>query len=155
MLINDTTLGGLYGVTGENVRRYSDEPIPDKGSPGLNLQQIINVARDRYRVNLANRTGYSWNDMMAALSNGARILAQIEYRSLGNFRCQAGGDFGHAIVLVQPTPNAIVVSDPLCNAAKGITKAVVRDAMADFAETTGHGRDHLWWAMTRPVPRTA
>ena len=153
MLINDATLGGLFGVTGENVRRFSDEPTPDKGSPGLNIKQVINVAYAKYRVNIADRTGNDWNALMHELARGRRILAQIEYKALGDYRCQAGGDFAHAIVLVSPTPNAIVVSDPLCDKAKNIPKSVVADAMSDFGQTTGHGRNYLWWAMTRPVPR--
>jgi len=156
MLINDATLGGLFGVTGENVRRYSDEPNPDPGSPGLNIQQIVNVARDRYRVNIASRVGNNWDTLMHELARGRRILAQIEYASLGQYRLgQPGGDFAHAIVLIQSTPNAIICSDPLYSKSQSIPKSVVNDAMADMAQTTGHARNYLWWAMTRPIPRIA
>jgi hypothetical protein len=156
MLINDTTLGGLFGVTGENVRRWSDEPIPDSGSPGLNIKQIVNVARDRFKVNIADRTGNDWNALMHELSRGRRILAQIEYRSLGDYRLgQPGGDFPHALTLVLPTPNTIRLSDPLYSKTQDVPRSVVADAMADFAQTTGHARGYLWWAMTRPIPRTA
>jgi len=156
MLINDATLGGLFGVTGQNVRRWSDEPIPDSGSPGLNIKQIVNVARDRYKVNLADRTGNDWNALLHELARGRRILAQVEYASLGKYRLgQPGGDFAHAIVLVSPTPNALVVSDPLYSTTQIIPKSVVADAMADFAQTTGHARGYLWWCMSRPIPRIA
>ena len=154
MLINDATLGGLFGVTGENVRRFSDEPTPDKGSPGLNIKQVIIVAYAKYRVNIADRTGNDWNALMHELARGRRILAQIEYKALGDYRLgQPGGDFPHAMVLVLATPNTIRVSEPLYSKTQDIPKAVVADAMSDFGQTTGHGRNYLWWAMTRPVPR--
>ena len=156
MLINDTTLGGLFGVTGENVRRFSDEPTPDTGSPGLNIKQIINVAYAKYRVNIADRTGNNWDTLMHELARGRRILAQIEYASLGQYRLgQPGGDFAHAVCLVLATPNAIRMSEPLYNKTQDVPKSVVADAMADFAQTTGHARNYLWWAMTRPIPRIA
>jgi hypothetical protein len=155
MMTNDATLGGLFGVTGSRFRQYSDEPIPQPGSPGLNIKQIAAVARDRYRVNLADRTGNNWDALMHELARGRRVLAQVEYASLGNYRLgQPGGDFAHAILLIQPTPNAIVCSDPLYSKSQSIPKSVINDAMADFAQTTGHVRSYLWWAMTRPIPRT-
>jgi len=155
MVINDATLGGEFGVTGQNVRKYSDEPNPDPGSPGLNIQQIVNVARDRYRVNLANRIGNDWNTMLHELQSGSgrRIFAAIEYKELGDDRCQAGGDFAHAIVIVRSSPNALLVSDPLCSTAKWISKTRVNAAMVAMAKTTGHGPGYLWWGMTRPIPR--
>jgi hypothetical protein len=155
MCINDATLGGLFGVTGENVRRWSDEPIPDQASPGLGIQQVLKVARDRFKVNLADRTGNDWNTLMHELSRGRRILAQIEYKGLGDYRCQAGGDFGHAITLVSPTPNSILISDPLCQASKNVPRSVVEEAMSELGKSTGHGPNYLWWAMTRPIPRLA
>jgi hypothetical protein len=157
MVINDATIGGLFGVTGQNVRKYSDEPTPDPGSPGLNITQIVNVARDRYRVNLANRTGSDWNAMLHELQagGGRRIFAAIEYRELGDYRCQAGGDFAHAIVIIRSSPNALLVSDPLCSSAKWMSKSAVNAAMVAMAKTTGHGSGFLWWGMSRPVPRIA
>lgn len=155
MLINDATLGGEYQVTGANVRKYSDEPTPDPGSPGLNIPQIINVARDRYKVLLANRIGNGWNELLHELQAGPgrRILIQVEYAPLAGYRCQANGDFPHAMCVVRSSPNALLVSDPLCTAAKWIPKANVHAAMSALAKTTGHGSDYLWWAMTRPIPR--
>jgi hypothetical protein len=156
MLTNDATLGGIFGVTGSRFRQYSNEPIPAPSSPGLNIKQVIDVARDRFRVNLADRTGNDWDTLMHELARGRRILAQIEYASLGKYRLgQPSGDFPHAICLILATPNAIRLSDPLYSKSQDVPKTVVADAMADFAQTTGHARNYLWWAMTRPIPRIA
>ena len=151
MLINDATLGGLYRVTGANVRAYSNEPKPDPASPGLNISQIRNVAQRNFRVTLADRTGNGWSTLMTELHNNRRILLQLDYGSLQEQdKCQSGGNFDHAVVLVRDTGlNTILVSDPLCSSAKNMSETALRKAATDFGNKHG---GKLWWAMTRPIP---
>jgi hypothetical protein len=151
MLINDSTLGGLYGVTGQAVRARSDEPNPDPGSPGLNIRQIVEVA-GTFNVSLDDKTGEAWPTMMLGLKRGHRVLLQVDYASLGTFRCQAGGDFGHALVLVQTTKGFVQVSDPLCKVTKWIPENIVRHAGEVFARESGvmSGTRH---AICRAVPK--
>lgn len=154
MMVNDATLGGLFGVTGRRFRELSDEPNPSPSSPGLNIPQIIKVARDHYRVNIADRRGHPWGTLEAELQAGRRILAQVEYAELGSHRCQAGGDFGHAMVLVRDQmPGPIRASDPLCGSDRLYPEAVIREAMEVFAKKHAGSRSELFWCMTRPIPR--
>ena len=150
MCINDSVLGGLYDVSGQRIRALSSEPSPDPASPGLSIKQVLSVAIKHYGAKMADRSGASWSEVMAALHNNARILLQIDYATLGSARCQANGDFGHAVVLVRDSgTNTILASDPLCSAPKNYSENALRAAATKFGNENG---GHLWWAMTRPVP---
>jgi hypothetical protein len=150
MAVNDAVLGGLAGVSGELVRTYSNEPVPDPRSPGLNIGQVIRVARNHYKVNLADRTGQSWDYLMDRLREGRRIILAIEYKPLGSARCQDGGDFAHAMCLVRDSgTNTVYASDPLCGTAKNYSENALRAAATALGNENG---GKLFWAMTRPIP---
>jgi hypothetical protein len=153
MMADDITLGGLLGVSGAVVRAASDEPHPDPASPGLNLQQVDTAIRKAYRVSIANQTGKSWSSLAALLRSRHRILLQIDYASLGGYRAQANGDFGHAIVLVEFRDGGklIYASDPLASTARLYPAAIIQKAATVFAHNTGLASG-LWFANSRAIP---
>jgi hypothetical protein len=153
MMITDATLGGTK-ITGRQVRAMSSEPKPDAGSPGLNLSQIHTVAAQLH-VAFTDMSGHSWQEAVRAMDEGRRVQLAVDYKSLGGYRCQAGGDFGHAVVMVKVSAASranIVCSDPLCSAVKVYPSTVLHTAAEKFARDTGILRG-IRFAVTRPVPR--
>lgn len=157
---NAATLGGLR-ISGREVRALSSEPIPDPRSPGLNIPQLVAVSR-KLRVPIVDRTGGTWDDIVTVLDNegpGRRVLAQIDYATLGALRCQKGGDFGHLLTLdaVRRRDGALQVlaSDSLCSAVRWYPIAPVRAAMARLALDSGLTGGRLRWAVTREIPLIA
>lgn len=154
MLFRDETLGGVY-ITGEQIRALSTEPKPDPKSPGLNIDQIVKVARV-LRVDMGDRTGKPWTQLVADMTEGARIMAQIDYKTLGVYRAQPG-DFGHAICIVSMHSNGLSVwaSDPLAPAPRWYPVNVIEQAMTVFARQTGIKAPGLRYGRSRIVPRIA
>lgn len=153
MLIGDATLGGV-AITGRQVRGQSDEPQPEPGSPGLNITQIIDVAR-RHHVRIVDNTRQPWEDLKTAVTHGRRVMLQIDYASLPrDVQCQKGGDFGHAIVVANFNKDGTVrASDPLCSKQLDYDPEVIRKAAVKFARDTGVSNG-LRWCSTRQVPLT-
>jgi len=158
--INAATLGGVV-VTGRLVRELSSEPIPAPGSPGLNISQLVTVSK-KLRVPIVDRTGGTWEDVVAVLDivgPGRRVIAQLDYATLGDRRCQAGGDFGHAMTLDAIRSHdgriQVLASDPLCTGLRWYPKSVIRKAMLAFAESSGLTDGRLRWAVTREIPLIA
>lgn len=154
------TLGGVK-VTGRLVRELSSEPVPDPSSPGLNIGQLVAVSR-KLRVPIVDRTGWSWSELVAvldAVGPGRRVIAQLDYESLGADRCQAGGDFGHAMTLdayrLRGGRTEILGSDPLCTSLRWYATSRIRTAMTVFAEASGLTGGRLRWAVTREIPLIA
>ena len=154
MLINDSVLGGLLGVTGRAVRAASNERNPDPGSPGLNIVQVQYVARNTFKVPLDDNSGQNWDQLQATAQSGHRVLLQLDYKTMGAYRAQAGGDFGHAVVVVNFTHNGTRVnaSDPLAVKMRSYPAEVIHEAARVFARDTGLNTG-LRWCNTRAVPR--
>lgn len=152
MLIGDATLGGVT-ITGRQVRAESNEPKPEPGSPGLNITQVIDVAR-RHHVRLTDNTRQPWDDLIMAVRGGRRVMLQVEYKELGTKRCQAGGDFGHALVVVRVLEDGkLRASDPLCANTNTYPADLIHEAARVFARRTGV-KTGLRWCSTRVVPET-
>lgn len=153
MCMTDASLGAIK-ITGRIVRAESNEPNPSPSSPGLNITQMVEVAK-KYRVEFTDHQKQPWSVAMNALDEGRRVYMAIDYKELGSYRCQAGGDFGHAIVLVRPAEadGFIRASDPLCSESKRYPEAVIKEAARVFARRTGVSVG-LRWAATRVVPET-
>lgn len=154
MIADDVTLGGLIGVTGRWIRAHSSEPNPDPGSPGLNIGQVRSVLTGLH-IATSDRTGDPRTEVIKALEAGRRVGLAIAYRALGAHRCQAGGDFGHAVCLVKIAPDGdIWASDPLCDRMKKYPREVLFDAAQEFARETGLNVG-LRWYTTRKIPNVA
>jgi hypothetical protein len=153
MLINDSTLGGLLGITGRYVREKSSEPIPDPQSPGLNIGQIRSVASG-LRVPLYDKQGRPWSELVTALEEGRRVGLQLDYGELPAVsKCQAQGDFGHMIVIAHVRPDGIGMpgSDPLCTGVRVYRASELRHAAEVFARNTGLSSG-VRWCTTRRIP---
>lgn len=150
MAITDATLGGLH-ITGQEVRALSDEPTPQAGSPGLNIPQIVAVSH-HLRVEMSDQTGKDWATVMHFLGTGRRVVIQVDYASLGAARCQANGDFGHAMCLVGPGgPGHVFGSDPLCRVMNNYRENQVRLAAETFGQQTHLKAGAIRFAVTRTI----
>lgn len=154
MYADAVTLGGLL-TTARQVRLMSSEPVPDPESPGLNIPQLDVVAA-KLRITLDDKQGHPWSEVISALQQGRRVLAQVDYKSLGNMRCQVGGDFGHMMLLhyLGSSSGSMMATDPLCAAPKVYPSDVVKRAMTRFALDTGV-KEGVRFAVSRKVPEIA
>jgi len=87
---------------GRTIRRLSNEPIPNASSPGLNLYQVADVAREVYGVHLDVRVGWralSWSEYEDRRRDGSGMVIQLSYAPIADSRFGAGRGFrgGHAI----------------------------------------------------------
>lgn len=152
LAMTNVTAGGM-SITGEIVREESTEPIPDPGSPGLNIRQLDQVAA-KYRVHLFDKTG----DSAASLTRYARtrdVLVQVDYKSLGVWRAQKNGDFGHMLTLcgVKGAGSTLAywTYDPLAQIYRWIPADVILHAALVFARATQQVQG-LRFAVTNPIP---
>lgn len=151
MLANDSVVGGLVGITGRFIRSKSSEPVPDPGSPGLNIGQIRSVLTGLH-IPTEDATGRPRVDVVAALRDQRRVGIQLDYGELGAYRAQPNGDFGHMIVLYARASNGdLWGSDPLAKAPKRYPEDIIFNAARVFARQTGV-MDGLRWMFTRPIP---
>jgi hypothetical protein len=152
MLIDAVTLGGVR-VSQQWVRARSSEPIPDPRSPGLNLPQLIAVARDYANITLSDRTGDTFTELRAYLSERRKLIVQLDNWELSD--C-GRSRVGHAIFLqsYNADRHEILGNNPLCDRAKWYDAERIKDAMQKFARDTGvrHG---LRFAVSARVPRVA
>jgi hypothetical protein len=129
-LLDYATLGGLVGVSGGLVRALSDEPTPDKGSPGLNIPQMVAVAH-RLHVELVDRTGAGWAALMRYLQERRAILLQLDAfqypPELQTYRI-AVDPFPHAVALEWITSAGISLYDPMVGKERYVTEAQIKPA---------------------------
>lgn len=96
MALDRATLGGTH-ATGRQVRLASSEPYPDKESPGLNLNQVINVAF-KWHVDLTSRYGAPWGSLVSALKSGRGLILQGDYDQIpAEFSGQLSFKGDHAV----------------------------------------------------------
>ena len=157
MLVVDSTLGGMTGITGKLIRSLSSEPVPDPDSPGLNIPQVLNVCR-KLHVPMTNMEGHSWAEVNKALNERRRVTLAIDYGELPEVdKCQGHADFGHQIVLIErfTSPGGTEVirgSDPLCTGPRVYVAERLQKAAIKLARDTGIATG-VRFAMTRPIPR--
>jgi hypothetical protein len=111
------------------------------------------VVAAKLHIEFNDRQCHTWAELVAAIQECRRVLAQVDYKSLGGERCQAGGDFGHAMVLYNfgSSTGSLRAADPLCTESKVYPSSVIRTAMTVFAKQTGVTTG-LRWASSRKVP---
>lgn len=153
MFADATTIGGSR-PTGKYIRSISDEPIPAPNSPGLNIHQMMDVAK-KLAIPCNNKTGEVFAAVLASLRTGRVVLAQLDYKELASYRCQANGDFGHAMLLQTLHTDGlhILADDPLCDKAKYYPVAVIKAAMETFGHQAGHSG--LFFMESRRNPKVA
>lgn len=104
-VIGASTCGKVV-PSGRTIRLLSNEPIPDKKSPGLNLFQVADVATDHYGVHLDVRAGsraLDWSEYEDLRASGLPMLVQLSYRPIAASHFDAGRGFrgGHAMAETQ------------------------------------------------------
>lgn len=162
MGIDRATVGGTQ-VTGRDVRRASNEPIPSQSSPGLNLAQTEDVA-DKWHVILAEKRG-TFDDVVAALRQLRGVVAQGDYDQMGVYSCQGTFLGDHAIFLnnlntskvtiggkVHLPGTAVLVFDPLCDKARYLPLSVIERYCEKHAAATG---GKVRYAVTRVTPNVS
>ena len=154
MAIDRATMGGTQ-ITGRQVRLASNEPIPDPSSPGLNLNQVVNVAF-KLHVELENRTGAPYSAMVAALREGRGVILQGDYDQIpAEYSGQLTFKGDHAVYLnhLDNTGKRVWWMDPI-NRKGGfyIPLTVARAYAEDFAKAVKR-YPGLLFATTRPTPK--
>lgn len=151
----DVTAGGV-DIDGATVRAESTEPIPDPRSPGLNIAQLDKVAA-AYRIHYYDKTGES-AATMRTYARRRDVTVQVDYKTLGTWRAQAGGDFGHMLTLLGVKGSGsgamYYTYDPLATAYRWIPCAVIERAAEVFARDTQQIAG-LRFAVTDPIPLIA
>jgi hypothetical protein len=161
---------GAKDPGGRTIRLQSSEPIPDPRSPGLNLPQVADVARDHYGVYLDVHIGarkVAWTEYERRRLAGQGAIIQVDYGPIADSRFDAGRGFrgGHAMFEtihatydpladgraagVFKAPASGVVYDRAVMkqaAAKLVTR---RDDLGRAIERVGEG--FVWAAFTRDV----
>lgn len=104
---------GQRKTTGRKVRLLSNEPIPDKDSPGLNLAQVDAVGTDHFGTNLDVRYAYDFDEWYDRQAEGQGSQLQGYYAAIADSRFDAGNGFrrNHDMFVVP----GLIVMDPLAN----------------------------------------
>lgn len=93
---------GKKDPSGRTIRLLSTEPIPNPYSPGLNLPQVQQVARDDFGVYLDVRIGgraVTWTEYERRRKAGQGAIIQVGYGPIADSRYDAGRGFrgNHAL----------------------------------------------------------
>ena len=157
MAIDRATIGGTL-VTGRQVRLASDEPIPDKHSPGLNLKQIVVVAA-KWHVDIVNRSGGPWSAVVKALKERSGVILQGDYDQIpAQYSGQAGFKGDHAVYINHAKDAAVSEvwwMDPLNKAGGFYIPVAVAVAYATKLAKSAGIYPGLFWATTRITPSLA
>lgn len=90
--IADETCGRRV-PTGRTIRLLSSEPVPDPRSPGLNLEQIRDVAWDNYGIWLVIRKNVSWSVVESLREEGRGYVLAASYAPVADTKFDAGRGF--------------------------------------------------------------
>ena len=156
MAVDRHTMGGIV-VTGAVVRRATNEPIPDPGSPGLNIPQLVHAVFG-WHVQLNNRTGAPWSALMAALHEHRGVVLSGDYDQIpSKYSGQVGFKGDHSVYVnhLSNDGNELWWMDPLNKAGGFYIPASVAKAYAEkYAKTIGT-YPGLAFITTRQTPSLA
>lgn len=146
--IDRATLGGCM-VNGDDVRAHTNEPIPDPGSPGLNIGQLVWAAA-KMGVELQEVRGGTFETLLGRLRQTRGVILSGEGSALGPNTCQPGFVGAHAIFLnnLSTSGASILVYNPLCPNYRWLPVATVQR----YAERFGQLHGGLAYAYTRITP---
>ena len=146
--IDRATLGGCM-VNGEDVRAHTNEPIPEDGSPGLNIPQLVDAA-GRMGVVLTGTRGGVFDVVLDRLGEGRGVILSGAGAALGAGICQPGFVGGHAVFLnnLNTAATKILLYNPLCLTYRWTEVATVKRYAEAFAVLAGG----LAYASTRVTP---
>lgn len=121
---------GAIRVGEAEIRARSDEAHPDPDSPGLNLGQLVKVARS-YRVAFRDASGAGWSTLEAELDGNAPAVLQLDYSAIG------GNKIGHAIYGFRILRGNVEGVDPMVGRWGHWPVEDVKHGMALFARSSG------------------
>jgi hypothetical protein len=151
MFVDAVTFGGCI-VSESHVRSLSNEPVPNPASPGLNIDQIDDVAK-KLRVEYNDATGTAWTTLVKWLDQNRRIHAQLWYADIG------GTNIGHAILIqarrTRSGKREMLINDPMKKAEQWIAESKVKTAMDRFGTMTGVPGLGLRFAYSKRLPYVA
>jgi hypothetical protein len=106
---------GAWKFTGAEVRAATNEPIPDKASPGLNLTQVDFAAQSLTHgaVNLDVRAMYSADRTIARVLAGEPAVIQFNRQSLIALGLGYGAGFGGGHAASMDGIGGLHIDDPL------------------------------------------
>jgi len=152
MALDRASLGELR-LTGEIVRALTDEPIPDPKSPGLNIPQLVAVAKRYALYPIVDRTGRTWAGLLADLRAGRGVILSGDYDQLTGWSCQASFTGDHSIYVNHVSGDGdLYTSDPLCMVAREVPAKVIRAYAEKFGRTIDLPPGQLAYAVTRITP---
>lgn len=150
MYADAVTIGGLK-ISGADARKISSEPKPNPQSPGLNIDQLVEVA-DKLRIDLWDRTGLTWRHLIQFLKEDRRILLQLKNEELKDGTTT---DVPHMILLQAIRSKGILGNNPLLKTAFWYNESNVKRAAEEFGRDTNVPGDGIRFAVSKPIPRIA
>ena len=155
----DGSTCGAKRVGGRRIRLESNEPVPQRGSPGLNLNQIADVLDD-YGLYLDVRVGWrslTWAQYETFRSEGHWMQVNVGYGPIADSKYDAGRGFRGAHALSEGN----ATYEPLADGrARDVwefngalyTRSVIRRAAEQLWTGSRYtGRDNVWCAIGRDV----
>lgn len=151
MAVEFATLGGVQ-IGGKGLRGLTNEAVPDPGSEGLTIRQIIEAAGDLH-VDLFDRTGKPWSGVMAALQDNRGIVLIGDRDQFKAVPCSSSFRGSHAVYIQLKKPEqGIRVSDPLCSGSHEVSPAILRDYAEKRGNQQGLSGGGVMFAVTRSIP---
>lgn len=143
MQVDFTTVGGLK-VDGATIRALSNEPIPDPAAPGLNFEQMREVAK-KLRVSFVQGQAPESNTLLTLLRERRMVQIAGWYSKLAP-EYRRANYLGKHVILVgasSSTGGSLLIADPLDTQWRWVPRAAYNAFWASM------GRGYL---ATRQVP---
>lgn len=135
---------GALVFTGRQVRLATDEPIPDRLSPGLNQRQVDEALYklSKGAIDVDTRYNAPWTLAESFLRAGKWLHVSVIRQVLVDHGNRGGNSFGgaHGVLLgFDQVLREFVLADPLVAFWQVTTSAIVRQAAAEFLTRNGVG----------------
>jgi len=149
---NAQAIGGIK-LTEALVRSLSNERFPNPASPGLNQDQLVDVAR-KLHFPYSKGNGNPFTSVITRIEEGRRVVAQLWYADIG------GSNIGHAIFLESRRKDSTGTwvlggVDPIKGRREWFKQSQVEHAMEHFGRMNGLGSGGTFHGYTRIVPLLA
>ena len=150
----DAVTGGAIVPSGLDIRNLTNEPVPEKGDPGLTLPQL-DGACDRFGMHFINRTGKTWNVFVNDLKQKRFTVLNVWYASLPvKYRSQTSAAFGHAMGVMAVSGDGLnaLLFDPLAHAERWVPLEALRVAAEEWARRLGKPGKVIYLATVAAIP---
>ena len=110
----DQSTCGITTFTGAQIRAATNEPVPDPGSPGLNLTQVDLAIQKLCGINFDTEYDYFTTTAIARIKGGEPAIVQFQRAVLFGLGLDFGATFkgGHA-AKVDGIGGSLHIDDPL------------------------------------------